>query len=122
MQSTLRELNAKLDILLGPITARLEDLKTEFPRYIQVKSKANAVEGSKPFSGYVMSNAEFTTCKLLGHFRANIAENLNAYAYIKGDIKGFISKYEEDKTYITMNHAAITITSSKQILLFENKK
>ena len=70
-----------------------------------------------------MSNNTYTQCKLFGHFRVNIQDDMRKYEYIRGDIKGFMTNCQKTEKYVTANSTIITITSpsAQQSLQFRKK-
>ena len=114
LTAALRELDERLDNF---ISARLEELETEYPIKVEINAKANAA-GAVVFSGYVMCDGHYTCCILHGHFRAKIADDMPKYLYHSGKIKDFMTHYENTIVHVSHNATAITIASGQHSLVF----
>ena len=118
--AALRELDSRLDRLIGILSEELNDLEPQYPLKIMISAKADT-GGAVPFSGYVMSDRKYHTCVLFGHFRSNITTDMSTYKHTSGTIEDFMTRYNEKKVRVTRNASAITVTSDRCSLVFANQ-
>ena len=116
--AALRELDSRLDRLIGFIAVELSKLESTYPQKITISASADA-DGAVSFNGYVMSDNTYEKCILIGRFRSKAADMV--YAFSSGKIEKFMNKYNEDNVRVTRNASAITVTSDKCSLVFTNQ-
>jgi len=116
--AALRELDSRLDRLIGFLAVELSKLESTYPQKITISASADA-DGAVSFNGYVMSDNTYEKCILIGRFRSKAADMV--YAFSSGKIEKFMNKYNEDNVRVTRNASAITVTSDKCSLVFANK-
>ena len=111
--TALRELDSRLDRLIGIITVELNELENTYPQKITISADADK-NGAISFNGYVMSDNRYKNCILFGHFRSKDVE----YKWSSGTIKDFMTSYDKDKVRVTRNASTITVTSGRHDLAF----
>ena len=113
--TALRELDSRLDRLIGIITVELNELENTYPKKITINADADK-NGAISFNGYVMSDNRYKNCILFGHFRSKITDDV--YKRSSGKIENFMTSYDKDKVRVTRNASTITVTSGRHDLAF----
>ena len=115
--ATLRELDARLAVLLVPLSVKYSDLLSTYPRSITINSHAGT-NGSVSFSGFIMSNNAYSQCILHGRFRASTVEDMPEYKYTTGNIQDFMQNYKASDPLTVHNATSITVKSKTHQLTF----